>query len=346
MSLFVHHGLRRWLAAIILALAVCLSPHTSQAAIIGAGFFSGTLERFDFATNTQSTFATLASADDQFPGLSGVAFDAVHRRLYASARFSNRIYAVNADTGAVLGFHELSTGATPSGLTVDSSGNIYVALAGTNSIGIFDSNFGSLGSISLAGRGPFAPTGLGFDNQGRLLISDFVGGLFRYDAIDDSVTSLAGPTANAQIAVDGSGNIYVGTAVDSNDVRKFMDDGTEIGSPFLSIDDALLPQPDDSYASPDFTSPSGVLIDPDGNLIVGALGRTNPFDANDNFQSNGGLWKFSTDGTLIESFDPLGTLTPISGLAYITAVPEPSSLALLALGWGVFCWRQRRRQQK
>lgn len=317
----------------------------ASGAIVATGFFSGTVERFDPVSGQQSTFATIASATDPFPGLAGIAFHSQSNVLYVSARISHRIYRVDGTSGAVLGFTQLADGSSPAGLAVDSSGNLYVANAGGNTVSVLDSAGNQTGSIGLpdVGLGDNYPSGLALDSLGRLMISTFAGaGVFRYNPADFTMLPFASnPTANAQIAVDGGGNVYVGGAAFSNDVLKFTEDGTEIGSPFLTIDETLLPQPPLGYTSMDFTSPSGVAIDADGNLIVAALGRTNPFEAGDNFQNNGGLWKFSPDGTLLQTF---GTgITPLSGVAMLTAIPEPSSIAVLsALGLSAVVARYRR----
>lgn len=331
--------------AVIILLVSC-STASVQADFIATTFFGGTIERFDSETGAQSTFATIASATDQFPGLSGVVQDQANGVIYASARFSHRVYQVDAATGAVLGFNQLADESSPAGLAVDNVGNLYVSNFGTNSISVFDSSSTLTDTINLPTNGNTGnlPSGLAFDAQGRLVISTFAGGgLFRFDPSDGSVSSLAPVLgANGQVAIDGVGDIFVGGAANSSSVLKFASDGTQIGDPFLTIDETFLPQPDLTYESPDFTSPAGVTIDADGNLIVAALGRTNPTGAGDNFQSNGGLWRFSPDGTLLQTF---GTnLTPLSSVStFVVAIPEPGSFALLSLvGLGVMTRRRKR----
>ncbi len=326
-------------------LLIALTAASVKADFVATGFFSGTIEHFDSTTGQQSTLAMVASADDQFPGLAGIVHDPIGGILYASARISNRVYRVDATSGAVLGFTQLDAGSSPAGLALDGAGNLYVANNGGNTISIFDTGGSQSGSISLptSALGDNLPNGLAFDQQGRLVISTFAGaGLFRFDPTDSSVSSLSSvPVANGQVAISGLGEIFVGGAAFSNDVLKFAEDGTPIDAPFLTIDDTLLPQPDLGYASPDFTSPSGVTIDADGNLIVSALGRTNPTAAGDNFQSNGGMWKFAPDGTLLQTF---GTnLTPFSSVTSLTAVPEPGSMALISvIGLSALARRRKR----
>lgn len=333
------------LAAVVALLSFGLTATRLNADVVATGFFSGTIERFDATTGAQSTLATIASPTDPFPGLSGLAYDATSNVIYASGRISNKIYRVDAATGSVLGFQQLASDSAPAGLALDGAGNLYVSNNGGNTISVFDSAGNSIATIDLPnviGVADNLPNGLAFDNQGRLVISTFAGaGLFRYDPVSNVAGLLAAsPLANGQVAVDAAGDILVGGAAFSSEVLKFTEAGTPIGSSFLTIDDALLLPPALPFASPNFTSPTGVTIDADGNVIVAALGRTNPTSAADNFQENGGLWKFAPDGSLLQTFV---TNTPLSSVITITAIPEPGSLAgLLSVATAGMLRRRRR----
>lgn len=351
------YGLLGRLSAFAFALVMAFATAGADAAILTTGFFSGTIERFDEVTGAQSTFATVGSASDPFPGLSGLAFDRANNRVLASARISSRVYAFDALTGASQGFLQLDAGSQPASIAVNSAGEIHVAFntdasingstAGT--IGVFDSAFNSVRQIQLPNFGVNnQPSGLAFDAAGNLVISTFGGvGLLSHDPLtgSTSILSSASPVANGQVAIEADGDILVGGAAFSSDILSFSSDGTLEGAPLISIDASILPAPGLGFASPDFTSPSGVAIDADGNIIVAALGRTNPTAVTDNFQSNGGLFKFSADGTLLQTFGV--QTTPFSSVIVVNAVPEPGSIAVLCvLGGVVGGLRYRRRHRK
>ncbi len=337
------HRPATWCCCLLLSVLSC---STAAAEIVATGFFSGTIERFDPVTGQQSQLANLSTlGNDPFPGLAGIAFDPNANVLHASANFSNRLYRVDATSGSLLGFTQLDTGSAPAGLALDAAGNLYVANTGGNAVTVWDRSGSLLRTINLpdVGFGDNGPSGLAFDRDGQLVISTSAGPLFRWNPSTDTAVEFAlGLQSNSQVAVDASGDIYVGQAATSNDVLKFTADGTPIDSPFLTINEALLPQPPEPYLSRDNTSPSGVAIDADGNLIVAALGRTNPLNPADGSQSNGGLWKFSPDGELLQTFGTAGTLTPLSSVTTITVIPEPGAAAFLAAAGMLLTLRRRR----
>jgi sugar lactone lactonase YvrE len=312
--------------SILTLLTLCLAfgpPNYLEGAMLTTGFFSGTILKFDGLSGPGTTFATVASAGDPFPGLAGIAINPTNSQVFVSARVSDRIYSYDGVTGALLGFQQLPIGTSPAGLAFSSNGTLYVSNFGSNSIASYNvannSMFSALNTITIPNS---LPNGLAFDASGRLLISTFGGqGILASNTnLSSTTTFAANPTANGQIAVDTQGNVYVGSAAVSNDVFKFDSTGNSIGSPWASI---LLPQPAQPFASPDLSSPTGVAIDHDGNIIIAALGQTNPTSASDNFQSNGGLFRYSPNGGLLAPAIATGT-TPFSSIVVI-AIPEPSS---------------------
>ncbi len=309
-----------------------------KAAILTSGFFSGQIQRFEEVGGAPTTFATVANANDPFPGLSGLAIDPASGRVFTSARISHRIYSYDSQ-GTPLGFYQLPDGTSPAGMTFGSNGRLYVSGNANNTVTSYDVtnplSFVQQNQITIPGS---SPSGLAFDLTGRLLISTFAGaGVLGSDASLSASSSVANvPLANGQIVVDANNNFYVGTAAFGNNVYKFTASGTEIGNPWLTL---ALPTPPLPFVSPDFTSPVGVAVDANGNVLVGALGQTNPTSGGDNFQSNGGLFRFGPNGNLLQNFG--GGLTPISAVA-VVPVPEPTTRILVSLG-ALLMFRRRMR---
>jgi hypothetical protein len=281
-------------------------------------FFSGRISQFDEQTKARTTFATIAGN----PGLSGIAYNATSNRLYVSALNQGGVYTLDAQTGANLGFSLLGIG--PGGLTVAPNGNVYVTDFTSNNVRIYDSSLTNLlGTVNI----PLATrtSGVGFAGNGDLLVATPGTGVYRFDgnSVTSFTTSPAAPAASAQIAVDSSNNVFIGHGLGfSDNVLKFDASGNLVGS--IAITDAMLGG--DGTGSSTGTSPSGVAFDGAGNLFVTALGRRNPGEAGGEV---GGLFKFDSNGNLLDTFATASNA--FSGVVVITAVPEPSSMALLAV---------------
>lgn len=318
--------------ALFAAVLIC---QPAGAAIVATGFFSGTLERFDPVTNAQTTLATIASASDPFPGLSGVAYNPQTDRYAVSARFSSRVYIVNGSTGAVTGFRQLPTGTQPASVLFGPNNSLFVADNASSNVLRLNSN-DTIDTFTLPEiptepgmtLGPNLPSGLAFDASGDLLVSTFAGaGTFRLNTTTGVAALIGGsPLGNGQIAITDAGVAIIGGAVATNDVSTLdLTTGVVVVDPaFITIDDMLLSPPPFMASSP-FTSPSGVAIDVDGTILVAALGRTNP---GENFD-NGGLFRFAADGSPLETI-ALNT-TPFSSVVVAVAIPEPGSMAALAV---------------
>jgi DNA-binding beta-propeller fold protein YncE len=331
-----------------IALIFCvfvLSGSIHAELVLVGGFFSGAVDRVNTTSGATTLFSQVRSGTDSFPGISGLAYNPISNTIYATARISKRVYFINPDSGNVTGFRQLDSNMTPASIAVDSSGFVYVANNAGNSVVKFDSALNKLQELNLPdfGAGANLPSGLAFDPQGNLIISTFAGaGVIKYNTASGTFSSFnsANPTANGQVAIDTSGNAYIGGAAFSNTVTKLDTSGSIVGA--ITIDESLLPKPPQSFASPDFTSPAGVAIESNGNIVVAALGRTNPFEASDNFQNNGGGCVFSPAGSLLASKTQT---TPYSSALSFTAVPEPTSFLAASIGLGALGWLNRRRQK-
>lgn len=337
--------MRLVLGIVSLVLAWGLSAPAALAGIVLAGgIFSGTIDRWDTNTNTITTFSNILGQTGSLPGIVGLAYNPITNRVLAAGRFNNTIFELNSSDGTILAQHTTGGLNQPAGLAVDSSGNVYVANNGGNTVTRFDSTFSTFTTITLPdfGVGDNLPSGVAVNGTGQVIISTFAGaGVMIYDPATGITSSFnaTNPVANGLATVDSTEAVYVGGAAFSNSVTQFDATGSIVGG--VTIDDSLLPPPPLPFTSPDFTSPSGVAIDGSGNLLVAALGRTNPFELGDNFQNNGGLFLFGPGGNLITS---TVQTTPYASVLYFTAVPEPSSMLAAACSLAAVSFLRRRRK--
>ncbi|MDD3141038.1 MAG: 6-bladed beta-propeller [Lachnospiraceae bacterium] len=180
----------------------------------------------------------------------------------------------------------------PHGITVDSSGNVYVADQQNHRIQKFDSNgafitkWGSFGS----GNGQFCnPRGVAVDSYGNVYVADM--GNNRIQKFDRSGTFLikwgSKGSGNGQfngtsgITVDSSGNIYV-VEYSNNRIQKFDSNGafiTKWGS--------------EGRGDGQFSCPESVAVDSSGNVYVADMG---------NFR----IQKFDSNGAFITKWDSQG----------------------------------------
>jgi sugar lactone lactonase YvrE len=355
----------RWRTVAWLAFWVCVGPFFCSAPraradlLLVTNVFFNSVDLYHGGTGQLVTAGFFAPSVE--PGqvlyLADVVVNPLNNRAYVSANFpdetnTTRIYHFDALTGTPLPspvggsdgvFLEFSGGSvSPAGLALDSAGNVYVANQGGVTVDKYDLSGNHVRSYGDNGASVLYPTGLAFGPDGTLFVTNFgTGATVNVDVDTGDIVTVTtpgqnGPTAPNGIAVGPGGESYVAD-VFGNHVFKFDSHGTEItrpdGTPFITIDLGEIPGATHPNA------PSGLTFDADGNLLVGVLGPTNPFQDG----SNGALLRFSVDdGSLLQT---LGfPLPPAGGLAFV--VPEPSALVLFVVGClGVACWgRQRRRR--
>ncbi len=154
-----------------------------------------------------------------------------------------------AGTGAQGSANGPAAGASfygPSSVTLDSSGNLYIADTENNLIreisGGIVSTFAGTGASTPVMNGPgasatfFHPDGTAIDNTGDILVADASNNLIRLITSSGYVSTVAGSGASAEtngtgtaaafngpigVAIDGSGNIYVAD-VQGNTIRKIV----------------------------------------------------------------------------------------------------------------------------
>jgi len=149
----------------------------------------------------------------------------------------------------------------PTGVAVDSNGNVYVAEAGNNCI----RKVSPAGVVSLvvSGGGGNAVWGVAVDSLGDLYISADSGAIFRYLQQSGSIETAADASGMAPrgVAVDSSGKIYFTDTTSS--IIRTADGAIYAGSGFT---DQATGQ--DEY----FSTPSGLAADSSGNLYVADSG--------------------------------------------------------------------------
>lgn len=190
----------------------------------------------------------------------------------------------NDGTGAAARFNR------PSGVALDSAGNIYIADSGNDTIrkltpaGAVTTIAGSAGTPgSFNGTGAAArfnvPTDVEIDSAGTLYVADSQNDTIRKIAPTGAVTTIAGSAlvegsddggATARLAtplglaIDGTGTLYIADS-DNNAIRKLSTDGivtTFVGAPGLGgISDGV-------GTAAHFRKPAGVAVDRAGNIFV------------------------------------------------------------------------------
>ena len=184
----------------------------------------------------------------------------------------------------------------PSGVALDSAGNVYVDDTGNNTIRELTSNgvvstlagsAGLSGAADITGSAAryFNPCGVAVDNAGNVYVADTFNSTIRKRTSDGGVTTLAGSAGQSGstdgtngvalfnypfgVAVDSAGNVYVADTYNST-IRKVSGAGvvtTLAGNPALSG------SADGQNAAALFNYPSGVAVDSAGNLYVADTGN-------------------------------------------------------------------------
>ena len=254
-----------------------------------------------------------AGAAARFDRPLGVATDSTGN-VYLADSFNNTIRKIRADgtvttlagkaglssSGSVDGIGSAARFNDPSGVATDSSGNVYVADSGNNTIrkitqaGIVTTLAGTPGSLGSAdGIGAAArftlPSGVATDSTGNVYVADSANRIIRKITPAGVVTTFAGSAgpsglgsadgagAAAQfrtptgIATDGAGNVYVADSVNMN-VRKIAPDG--VVTTLAGAAQQNLPGSTDGNGSAArFSFPSALTVDSSGNVYVADTGN-------------------------------------------------------------------------
>jgi len=202
-------------------------------------------------------------------------------------------FAGSGTAGNANGTGTAATFNGPEGITIDSSGNLWVADSGNNEIrkvttpGAVVTTWAGSGTAGRAnGNGTSAsfsmPTGIAADSSGNLYVADYGNNEIRKIDSTDAVSLFAGSsggtaghadgtgtaaTFNAPfgIAIDPAGNLYV-TDANNQEVRTLTPNAvvtTLAGSPTVSGNT------NGTGSTARFFYPFGIVVDASGNLYVG-----------------------------------------------------------------------------
>ncbi len=270
----------------------------------------------------------------------GVSVDS-NGNVFVADTGSNRIRRVSSDgiVSTLAGNGAGSSGATddsnndarfngPRGLTVDSTGSVYVADTANHTIRkVFNgstSTFAGTASVAGAadgsGRGSRfnTPRGIAVDGAGNLYVADSNNDTLRKISATGTTTTLAGQAGNnganvdgagtsarffrpRGVAVDLSGNVYVADA-NNQTIRKVTSTGVVTT---LAGQAASTSSTDGTGNAARFNNPSAVAVDTNGNLYVADTG-------------NHTIRKITTSG---------GTVTTFAGAAGSTGSTDGSGTA-------------------
>ena len=213
-------------------------------------------------------------------------------------------FAGSDSTGAVNGATSNALFFSPAGVTLDPSGNLYVADAGNNLIrkisGGVVSTFAGNGVDTLQVGLFDDPTGVATDATGNVYVANYLNSNILSINQSGTVNIFAGTGTNGatngpgnaatfyfpnSVAVDASNNIYVSDEI-NNLIRKITPDGTVSTLAGSGVAGAA----DSTGTAASFNGPAGLAVDAAGNVYVA--------DSNNN---------------LIRKITPAGVVSTVAG---------------------------------
>jgi len=229
----------------------------------------------------------------------------------------------------------------PVAVAFDSSGNMYVASAGNNTIEELLAVNGVIPAsptIRTLGSGFNSPEAIAVDAGGDVFVGDTGNGAVKeMVAVSGSVpasptirtlTSIENPYG---VAVDPSGNVYVAGGCPYGNIATACGDVIEL----LAVNGSIPTQPSEVIFNNSFNNPTGLALDSSGNLYVADQGNN---AIKELLAVNGSISLNSTLETLYTftgTAGPAGVVVDASGNVYVTDIGTSIAYELLAVNGSI-----------
>jgi hypothetical protein len=198
---------------------------------------------------------------------------------------------------------------TPTGITVDSSGNVYLAEGNGNRFQKFDNNGNFLLKAGVLGDVPggfVTPSGIAVDSAGNIYVTDnTTNRTSKFNASGTYLSSIGpgGFLSASGVAVDSSDNVYISDA-NTHTIRKYNSSGTFLTSWGGS-----------GSGNGQFNGPQGLAIDSSDNVYVADTGNNRI----QKFTSTGGFTtKWGTAGSGNGEFTSPTGVSTAGGNVFVT----------------------------